>query len=358
MPQVWVNSRGIAVRCSAAAHLALTEYRLGCTPVEIARSLERQLRIQATPGQALAFARTALDRVENVPVPERNPYRSLLLRVEIMRAPLVAAVSDRIGFLVGGRSAALTILMAACILAVGLPRALTSIRSASFETWIAALPIFLASALAHEIGHAAVAKRFGVAPGPVGAGLFVVFPVFFADVSAVWALSRRQRALVDLGGVHIQLLVAAGCMACLLVHRSPVLGVAFTMILLGVAASANPFFRNDGYWLMADLLDRPFLQRDAWSALRRSITGRGQERDPLVFYAALEGLLAAAALLTVTASLLRSIESAGHGYALSMTDVAKDLIGVLAGASLISYVAGLLGADRSSRPRAKGKPGA
>ena len=72
-------------------------------------------------------------------------------------------------------------------------------------SWPVILGVFLVTALAHELGHAAALAREGWPPGSVGVGLLWVLPVGWCDVSAVALLPRRGRVRVDLAGVAFQL---------------------------------------------------------------------------------------------------------------------------------------------------------
>jgi putative peptide zinc metalloprotease protein len=133
--------------------------------------------------------------------------------------------------------------------------------------------VFLLMLVVHEAGHAAALLRFGGKAGGAGIGLFIIFPFFYTDVTRSWSLRPRQRVIVDLGGLYLQFLIMAPLFLAFALHPS-----AWLMTALGLAATtavlaANPFLRNDGYWALSDLLDRPALKEDAyrhlWTAWRR-----------------------------------------------------------------------------------------
>lgn len=108
--------------------------------------------------------------------------------------------------------------------------------------------------LFHELGHAVAAKRFTNESGPIGFGMYYRFlPVFFADVTIAWLLSRKKRMIVNLGGIYIQLLLNLFLFAivCFVVDHN----LLRKLILINfyfAAYSLFPFFRNDGYWLISD----------------------------------------------------------------------------------------------------------
>lgn len=126
----------------------------------------------------------------------------------------------------------------------------------------------LASIVAHELGHAAALRHFGAQPGRIGFGLYILLPALFADVSLVWRLPRRQRYVVDLGGVYFQqiaFLLFAGL--ALASGSSECLAVCFAIDTMSIVA-LNPIFRFDGYWLLTDWLGLGNLQGLALTYLK------------------------------------------------------------------------------------------
>ena len=72
------------------------------------------------------------------------------------------------------------------------------------------------SALFHECGHAAGCRYGGARPGRIGAGIYLVWPAFFTNVTDSYRLSRVGRLRTDLGGLYFNLifmLVLAACYA-------------------------------------------------------------------------------------------------------------------------------------------------
>lgn len=69
--------------------------------------------------------------------------------------------------------------------------------------------VVLATAL-HEIGHATAARYGGAKPGVMGAGIYVVWPAFYTDVTDAYRLDRKGRLRTDLGGVYFNVLVILG----------------------------------------------------------------------------------------------------------------------------------------------------
>jgi putative peptide zinc metalloprotease protein len=117
----------------------------------------------------------------------------------------------------------------------------------------------LASAFFHELGHATACRASGAKPGAIGAGLYLVMPALYTDVTDSYRLDRAGRVRTDLGGVYhnvIAVLVCAGVYAA--TGFEPILVLA----LLGqieIVQQFIPFVRLDGYWVISDLVGVPDL---------------------------------------------------------------------------------------------------
>ncbi len=126
--------------------------------------------------------------------------------------------------------------------------------------------IFLASALWHELGHAATLQAEGYEPGGLGLGMLYVLPVLFVDVTPVALLPKAGRLRVNLAGPLFQLAFAAVCQAVWLwLPLSPLWMAGFRVAAgsatLAVSWSLWPFIRSDGYWLVCDALGISGLDR-------------------------------------------------------------------------------------------------
>ncbi|MGA7316024.1 MAG: hypothetical protein WBX22_18865 [Silvibacterium sp.] len=115
------------------------------------------------------------------------------------------------------------------------------------------------SMLFHELGHASACRHFGVRHGGIGAGLYLCFPVLYADVSDAWSLPRLQRAVVDIGGMYFQAIYAAILMAAAFLNSESYLLWAAVIVNLSCFSNLSPFLRRDGYWLISDLAGIPNL---------------------------------------------------------------------------------------------------
>lgn len=105
----------------------------------------------------------------------------------------------------------------------------------------------------HEFGHASAAAHFGCRKITIGWGLYIIYTVLWTDVSEAWKLPRKQRAIVDIGGVYFESIFLLIMLLSFIYTGNTLFIFAFIFIDLSIATTLNPFLRMDGYWLMSDL---------------------------------------------------------------------------------------------------------
>jgi hypothetical protein len=137
--------------------------------------------------------------------------------------------------------------------------------------WCLLAALVYSAVFLHECGHASACRRFGISHGDIGIGLYWAWPVFYTDVSEVWTLSRRKRAIVDIGGIYFHLLFSTVCIWAWWLSGEAVFYYTSTSIVAATVVNLNPFLRFDGYWLLVDLLGLPSLTI-AIQELRSSLT--------------------------------------------------------------------------------------
>jgi putative peptide zinc metalloprotease protein len=112
--------------------------------------------------------------------------------------------------------------------------------------------IILAAAF-HETGHATGCRYGGAEPGAMGAGLYIVWPAFYTDVTDSYRLGRGGRLRTDLGGVYfnaIFILAMAG--AYFATGFEPLL-IPILLAHLEIFRQLLPLLRLDGYYVLSDL---------------------------------------------------------------------------------------------------------
>ncbi|MGH2478681.1 MAG: hypothetical protein ACRDHW_03360, partial [Ktedonobacteraceae bacterium] len=134
----------------------------------------------------------------------------------------------------------------------------------SLSTWEAFLFAILITASIHESAHALALQHFGQKPGYFGVG--IAFPVgifVYAEIGEVWRLPRqRQRIIVTLAGPLASLVVgAAGALAWWVlpfnILWSPWLAAFMASGITTALFNVIPFFRTDGYFVLADWVGIP-----------------------------------------------------------------------------------------------------
>lgn len=129
----------------------------------------------------------------------------------------------------------------------------------------------------HECGHAAACRYAGAKPGVVGVGIYVIWFVFYSDVTDSYRLDKVGRLRTDFGGVYfdaIFTLLLAG--AYFITGFEPLL-VLVLFNQLDALDEFSPFLRLDGYYIFSDLTGVPDLFKSIKPILKSLIPG--QEAD-------------------------------------------------------------------------------
>ncbi|CAH0245740.1 hypothetical protein SRABI83_02993 [Arthrobacter sp. Bi83] len=121
------------------------------------------------------------------------------------------------------------------------------------------LAVTILSAGFHEFGHAAAARRGGATPGAMGAGLYLVWPAFYTDVTDSYRLGRGGRLRTDIGGLYFNAIVAVAIMGIWWATRYDALLLVVLTQILQMVRQLMPLVRFDGYHILADATGVPDL---------------------------------------------------------------------------------------------------
>ncbi|WP_269854689.1 hypothetical protein [Streptomyces sp. RPT161] len=127
----------------------------------------------------------------------------------------------------------------------------------------------IASCAFHEMGHGAACRYGGVRPGPMGCGIYLVWPAFYTDITNSYRLGRAGRIRADLGGVYFNALFVLGLLALYVSTGFQPLVVAILSVNLEIIQQLLPTLRFDGYYIVADLVGIPDLFKYIGPILRR-----------------------------------------------------------------------------------------
>ena len=121
----------------------------------------------------------------------------------------------------------------------------------------------------HEFGHAAAARYSGADPGVIGAGVYLVWPAFYTDVTDSYRLQRSGRIRTDLGGLYFNALVVVLTFVWWYFTGWEALLLLVATQILQMVQQLLPLLRFDGYHLLADLTGVP----DLYHRIRPTLLG-------------------------------------------------------------------------------------
>jgi putative peptide zinc metalloprotease protein len=129
--------------------------------------------------------------------------------------------------------------------------------------------VTILSAGFHEFGHAAACRYGGATPGAMGAGLYLVWPAFYTEVTDSYRLGRAGRVRVDLGGLYFNAIVAVVMFGVWAATQFDALLLIIAAQVLQMIRQLAPFVRFDGYHILADLTGVP----DLYSRIKPTLKG-------------------------------------------------------------------------------------
>lgn len=141
-------------------------------------------------------------------------------------------------------------------------------KSINGDDILYAFTIFVLSTFLHELGHISACKKFGGRHGGIGIGLYLILPVFWADIHGVWMLPKKERVIANLAGIYIQLLLSFLLIIIYLVYQATYLLYSAYLISSAALFQLWPFIRLDGYWCVSDLTNTPKLTKVATGELK------------------------------------------------------------------------------------------
>jgi len=139
---------------------------------------------------------------------------------------------------------------------INTPFVKTDIIPVSFS-WVLVFLVFIF----HEIGHAAACTKYKVKAGEIGFGITSLFPVLYANVTEAWRLERKERMIVNFGGIYFQNLFSLVLLFFGLYTKHLELFFIGKAICISTVYQLFPYYKSDGYWILSDLISEPNLYK-------------------------------------------------------------------------------------------------
>lgn len=220
---------------------------------------------------------------ENIKPYQKPTY--LKLSFIIFNEQLVSKVVKHFGLLFKPKVA--LILIISCVLTTSILGILNFDAYKSFNLQKSLVYFFIIMAVNvtfHEIGHASSAHFFGAKHGGIGGGFYLFTPVYYADVTDIWRLSKCQRIVVNLSGMYFELIFCTLVALIGFFTNNFVLTVLAIIVCANTLFNLNPFLRSDGYWVLSDLTNKPNLLYHSFDKVKdvyRLIRGNKVKWDKL-----------------------------------------------------------------------------
>jgi hypothetical protein len=113
--------------------------------------------------------------------------------------------------------------------------------------------LVLLSSLMHELGHSFTIAACGLGLRPIGFTVYLIYPVFYTNVSGIEKLTTREKAAVDCGGFFLQSVYLLLLFILWLSTNNMLFLESIRWISVIMVCNINPFLRTDGYWLYKDV---------------------------------------------------------------------------------------------------------
>src|SRR5215211_3854833 len=211
------------------------------------------------------------------------------------------------------------------------------------ELLLLVLGLTIASAGFHEIGHAAACRYSGGKPGGMGAGIYLVWPAFYTDVTDAYRLPRRARLRTDMGGIYFNAFAAVVTLGVWLATGVEALLLLIAIQMLEIVKNLSPVIRADGYHILSDATGVPDLYAHMGPTLKRLLPWKKREPSALkggarVFVTAWVLIIVPILLCMAFSAILLFPKLAASAWA-SGSDLASAMPDQAAGADVLGLLA-------------------
>src|SRR3954449_879207 len=214
-----------------------------------------------------------LDDGSQPPLKRSNPLLALKLKYAVTNPRSTRRLTDPFRFLFRPALVSIVVLgFLAITWWVFFDQGLAPAAYDAFQRPQLLLLVFVVTVLSggfHEFGHAAAARYGGSDPGVIGAGIYIVWPAFYTDVTDSYRLGRLGRIRTDLGGLYFNAIVVVLTFGWWYATRWDAVLLLVATQTLQMVHQLLPMLRFDGYHLVADLTGVP----DLYHRMRPTLLG-------------------------------------------------------------------------------------
>lgn len=191
--------------------------------------------------------------------------------------PLMGKLYQKGGFILFNPLFFVTFLLASIIgfsSYIGVAPIALNVISTYHHSWLLILFVIAVrygTVLLHEIGHCMAVKHYGKTINRMGFGWYNLSPVAFADTSDMWLAPNKERFLVDLAGVYIDLIIATLFAFAAFFVTQPLICAALWILstshYLSFVENLSPLGNYDGYYAITDRLNYHNIRKMAYFKL-------------------------------------------------------------------------------------------
>lgn len=164
-------------------------------------------------------------------------------------------------FLLSNQSAIITILAASVLYLLLFPYLLPpSSQSSNYFFYLCG---FIVNLALHESGHVIGCLAAGRDVHEFGFKLNFGFPMLFVDTTDICMSSLKNRVFTSLAGVYANSLLCLGFSFLFIAFDSQTIASFATISFCFIISNLIPFFKLDGYFVLAELLSEPMLKDKA-----------------------------------------------------------------------------------------------
>jgi len=147
---------------------------------------------------------------------------------------------------------------------------------------VALIALQVLSISVHEAGHALAIRHYGRRVRWLGLAIMYLFPCVYVDSTDMAMRPRGQRIVVALAGPIGGVTVGAACAFVAAADGGIVGGLAYkaaSLFIFQFVLNLLPILELDGYHVLVDLLDAPFLRQRSIAFARRGIARKLRRRE-------------------------------------------------------------------------------